>query len=119
MSPRRRALSIACWLAVAGLLVRIAVGGALLDLIDAPTVPGVVIASIGAALIGVAVVLVLGLAVGTHWARPLSLGAAVVAIAEGPLLFNAEHESGALIAAAATVALLAGLAQRPPLRPSD
>jgi hypothetical protein len=119
MSPRRRALSIACWLAVAALLVRIAVGGALVDLMDAPTVPGVVIASIGAALFAAAVLLVVGLAGGTRWARALSLGAAVVAIAEGALLLVAQHQSGALIAAAGVLAVLAGLSARPSIRPSD
>jgi hypothetical protein len=119
MSLLRRALSIGFWLVVAALLVRIAVGGALLGVVDAPSVAGVVVASIGAALLVAAVVLVVGLAAGTQWARALSLGAAVVAIAEGALLVVADHESGTLIAAAAALALLAGLAERPTSRPAD
>jgi hypothetical protein len=119
MSLLRRALSIACWLAIAALLVRIAAGGALVGLMDAPSVSGVVIASVGTALAGAAVVLVVGLTVGARWARALSIGAAVVAIAEGMLLAVAEHESGTLIAAAAALALLAGLGERPISRPAD
>ena len=119
MSPRRRALLIACWLAIAALLLRIAAGGALVRLVDAPSLAAVVIASIGAVLLGVAVLLVVGLAVGADWGRTLSRGAAVLAIAAGALLVVAGHESGTLIAAAAALALLAGLAERPSSRLSD
>ena len=119
MSLPRRAVSIACWLVVAALLVRIAAGGALAGVMDNPSVLGAVIASIGAALLGLAIVLVVGLAAGARRAPAVSVAAAVVAIADGALLVVVDHESGTLIAAAGVLALVAGLVERPSSQPSD
>jgi ABC-type lipoprotein release transport system permease subunit len=50
MSSRRRALSVLCWLAIAVLLVRIAVGGAVEDIAAAPSAAGALAVVIGLAL---------------------------------------------------------------------
>jgi hypothetical protein len=119
MSPRRLALLIACWLAVAVLLVRIAAGGALVGVMDTPSLPAIVVATFGVVLLGVAVVLIVGLVVEGDRAQALSVGAAVVTVGYGALLVVAGHESGALIAGAAALALLTGLTGRPSSQPSD
>ena len=102
MSSRRRALSVLCWLAIAVLLVRIAVGGAVEDIAAAPSAAGALAVLIGLALVLVAAIVAVALGVGpdARWARTLSAVAAIVAIAFGLILLLAGHESGLLIAAA-------------------
>jgi hypothetical protein len=109
MSSLRRAVSILCWLAIGGLLVRIAAGGAFAEVIEDPTGGGVAAVLIGVGLIAVGLAAGLGLAAGAAWSRPVSGAAAAVAVAYGVALLPAGHESGSLIAAAGAVATLAAL----------
>ena len=121
MSSRRRALSVLCWLAIAALLVRIAVGGAIEDVAAAPSAAGAIAVLIGLALIVVAaiVAVALGVGPGAGWVRTLSGAAAVVAIAFGVALLLADHQSGSLVAAAGAVAAVGAVLPEAPHDASD
>lgn len=113
MSPRARSLSLVCWLAVAGLLVRIAVArGTFTRFGDPPPIMAVVGILAGLALLAVAVFLVVGFAGGRAWAQGVSWVAAILAIPYGVYLILAGHESGSLIALIAVAGLFASTAQR-------
>jgi hypothetical protein len=113
MTPQRRALLCACWLTIAGLLVRIAIARATFsDLDDHPLI--VVVGAIGAglAILGVAVLLVVGFLAGSVFATRASRVAAVATIPFGLFLLIGGHQSGSLIALAAAVGLVASSLQR-------
>lgn len=98
---------MACWLIIAALLIRIAVADGTFSRIgNPPTLLAIAAIVAGAALVGCAPVLAIGLATGAGWTRRLSRFAALAAIALGLALVVGRHESGAVIAAAA----IAGLA---------
>ena len=111
MSSRRRALTVLCWLAIAALLVRIAVGGAIGEIVAAPSAAGAIALLAGLGLIAVAVIVIvaLGLGAGAARVRTLSAAAAVAAVAFGVILLLAGHESGSLVAAAGALAALGAL----------
>ena len=112
MSSRRRVLSILCWLTIEALLARIAAGGALAEVVDAPTAGGAITVLVGLVLVVVGLVVVIALALDAAWAGLLSRAAAAVAAVYGVVLLVAEHESGSLVAAAGVVAALAATLPR-------
>jgi hypothetical protein len=106
LSSRRRALSVLCWLVIAGLLVRIAVADTVEDVVAAPSAGGAIAVLTGLALIVVAaiVVVALGLGVGVTRARRLSLTAGAVAVGFGLALLIAGHQSASFVAALGALA---------------
>lgn len=98
-----------CWLAIAALLVRIALGGAVEDVAAAPSAAGAIAVLVGLALVLVAAIVAVALGVGTgaERVRILSAAAANLAIAFGVALLLADHESGSLVAAAGAIAAVA------------
>lgn len=121
MSSRRRALSAVCWLAIAALLIRVALGRGVEDVAAAPSAAGAIAVLIGLALIVVAaiVAVALGAGSGASWVRTLSAAAAVVAIAFGVALVVAGHQSGSLIAAAGALAAVGAFLPEAPHDASD
>lgn len=100
MSSRPRALSLVCWLAVAGLLVRIAVArGTFTGPGDPAPIMAIVGILAGLALLAVAVFLVAGFAAGSAWAPRVSRVAAILAVPYAVFLILAGHQSGSLISA--------------------
>jgi len=108
LSSRRRVLTILCWLAIAGLLVRIAVADTVGDVVAAPTTTGAiaVLTGLGLILAGAIIVVTLGLCIGVNAARRLSLVAGAVAVGFGLALLLAGHQSGSLVAVAGALAAL-------------
>ena len=120
MRSRARALSLACWLAIIVILVRIAVArGTFTNLGNPPPIVAVAGIPTGLALLAAAVFLAGGFAAGTSWAPRASRIAAVLTIPFGLYLFLAGHQSGSLIALAAVACLVASILDRPrPRRPA-
>jgi hypothetical protein len=111
MTTRLRAVSVLCWLAIAALLVRIAEGGGVEDVLAEPSAAGAAAVLTGLALIVVAVIVAVVLAVRecATWAQWLSAAAGVVAVVFGLALLLAGHQSGSLIAATGAVAIVAAV----------
>ena len=105
--PRRAALAV-CWLGIAALLIRIAVGGAISTVLQRPSPAGALASIVGAALVGLGIAIAGALILGAGAARiaRVSIVGGVVAIGAGLILVVASHESGSLIALLGLAGLL-------------
>jgi hypothetical protein len=79
----------------------------------------VIAVAIGLALFAVALILVVAFAAGAAWTRRVSLLSAAGAVAFGLALVPARHESGALIAVAAVLAILVAAPWSVPAEAAD
>ena len=108
--PRRSwrgALSAACWLVVAVVLVRMASGGGTVDGLNYVVDRAPAWALVGGAVLLVSAVgLVLAFALGASRARTASAVAAIIAIAFAVMAGLSGHESSWILGAAAAVALV-------------